>query len=126
MTETTFEPSEAQITAALAAAAFFDTPESRKDMRKALIAAAGAVQMHPLDALLPEFASFMDMAKVDFTDRGLWTEYDQGLRDRITAYNLNKLGATGVLLAGPDDTLEQVMDAVADMHAAAVAPQPES
>jgi hypothetical protein len=38
---TAFEPSEAQITAALAAACLHDTQESRKDMRKALIAASG-------------------------------------------------------------------------------------
>jgi hypothetical protein len=35
------EPSEEQVTAALRAACLHDTSESRKDMRKALVAAAG-------------------------------------------------------------------------------------
>lgn len=36
-----WEPAEAQITAALEAGCWFDTPQSRKDVRKALLAAAG-------------------------------------------------------------------------------------
>jgi hypothetical protein len=47
------EPSEEQITAALSAAAFFDTPQSRKDMRRALIAAADPSRLPELLGLAP-------------------------------------------------------------------------
>jgi hypothetical protein len=40
MADTEYTPSEAELVAALRAACLHDTPDSRKDMRKALIAAA--------------------------------------------------------------------------------------
>lgn len=55
---------------------------------------------HPLDSLLPEICQLLDTAREDFKLRGLWTEWDQSVRDRITAYNLSKATA-GVL--GPGD-----------------------
>lgn len=45
---------------------------------------------HPLDALLPEICQLLDTAREDFKARGLWTEWDQSVRDRITAYNLSR------------------------------------
>jgi hypothetical protein len=46
---------------------------------------------HPLDLLLPEICQLLDTCGEDFKLRGLWTEWDQSVRDRITAYNLNKM-----------------------------------
>jgi hypothetical protein len=52
---------------------------------------------HPLDVLLPEICQLLDTCREDFMQRGLWTEWDQSVRDRITAYNLAKLrGNAGV------------------------------
>lgn len=52
---------------------------------------------HPLDALPPEICQLLDTCREDFKQRGLWTEWDQSVRDRITAYNLSKrpLGVKG-------------------------------
>lgn len=44
-----------------------------------------------LDDLLPEICRLLDTCKADFERRGLWTEWDQSVRDRIAAYNLAKL-----------------------------------
>jgi hypothetical protein len=46
---------------------------------------------HPLDVLLPEICQLLDTARDDFMQRGLWTDWDQSVRDRITAYNLKRL-----------------------------------
>lgn len=44
-----------------------------------------------LEALLPDICQLLDTAREDFMHRGLWTEWDQSVRDRITAYNLENL-----------------------------------
>ncbi len=52
------------------------------------------IQRHPLDALLPEICQLIDACKADWQRQGCWSEWDQSVRDRITAYNLSR--ATGV------------------------------
>lgn len=46
---------------------------------------------HPLDALLPEICNLIDGCKLDWQAQGCWSEWDQSVRDRITAYNLARL-----------------------------------
>lgn len=48
---------------------------------------------HPLDALLPDICQLLDTCREDFMQRGIWTEWDQSVRDRITAYNLRRASA---------------------------------
>jgi hypothetical protein len=67
-----------------------------EQMREAIAASrsqAAPFAAHPLDALLPEICQLLDTCREDFMQRGLWTEWDQSVRDRITAYNLSKMGA---------------------------------
>jgi hypothetical protein len=64
------EPSEEQITAALSAAAFFDTPQSRKDMRRALIAAADPSRLLELLGLATGTPTGAPAVKRNFVGRG--------------------------------------------------------
>jgi hypothetical protein len=46
--------------------------------------------MHPLDMLLPEICQLIDAVKVEWSQQGCWSEWDQSVRDRITAYNISR------------------------------------
>lgn len=48
---------------------------------------------HPLDAMLPDICMLLDTIKMEWTKQGAWSEWDQSVRDRITAYHLAKMAA---------------------------------
>jgi hypothetical protein len=47
-------------------------------------------QPHELDTLIPELCQLIDSCKQDWQTQGCWSEWDQSVRDRITAYNLRR------------------------------------
>lgn len=51
---------------------------------------------HPLDSLLPEICQLIDACRMDWQQQGCWSEWDQSVRDRITAYNLARLASPPV------------------------------
>ena len=61
---------------------------ARDAHRATLSAPASPLQTaHPLDALLPEICQLIDGCKLDWEAQGCWSEWDQSVRDRISAYN---------------------------------------
>jgi hypothetical protein len=79
--------------------------------------------LHPLDALLPEICQLLDTAREDFKLRGLWSEWDQSVRDRITAYNLSKCCTFPHLAAVPREPTPAMLDAGLACHDGSAAPE---
>lgn len=48
---------------------------------------------HPLDALLPEVCQLIDAVKVEWKQQGCWSDWDESVRERISAYHIGKLSA---------------------------------
>lgn len=45
---------------------------------------------HPLDELLPEICQLIDAVKAEWSRQGCWSQWDQSVRDRIAAYNIQR------------------------------------
>lgn len=48
-------------------------------------------RLDELERLLPDICQLIDAVRQDGISEGWWTEWDQSVRDRITAYNLRRL-----------------------------------
>ncbi len=54
-----------------------------------------------LEAMLPDICQLIDAVKMEWSQQGCWSEWDQSVRDGITEYNLKRLGEACKYLVEP-------------------------
>ena len=61
-------------------------------------------RLRTLDVLVPEICQLIDGCKQDWQPQGCWSEWDQSVRDRLSAYSIQKMLTPNVEVSGDDRT----------------------